>query len=1027
MSFPIRATTLVIIGALLLAPLTYSRPVLASSPEQTASAGALSSSRLRAIASASGVVIQWAPLLETPSLGFNLFRISKGHATQLNPSLIAGSVLIVHGHSQTYSWFDSGGTIDCEYYVESVDLRGNSVFSEATSPVWQAALPTFQQAELLSNLGAGGRTPDSTAVWPADQAKSRSEIAADSSSPESLNDQWTIANQLALKIGVRSDGWYRITQAQLVAAGFDTTGDARNLQLFVTGAEVAIHVSRESGALTSADYLEFWGQGLDTPSSDTQIYWLINGVGPGRRMAVKGELGLAAPPIETLTAPKTTDTRNGGSWYSGLPYIAEKTVTVIQPDRAKSPERNDNQTAPADRLTIFTPSIEPPTPSANKSVVEKPAAEPLSPAPITEPDSKAPSAKATVDRSPKLSRPVRRSRQPSTVRSSRKYRRHRSKSMRHRNHAVVTSSATPAFTYSVQHNERNIYYPAALNGARENFFGPIVGSNGTSVTIPLHRIDQTSSAQAQVQVAIQGVNFVNHQVRVLVNGSAAGLISFVDETSTNQTFPIPASWLIDGDNEIKLAPVHPDLCATAPNDPRCSDLSVAEYVRVTYPHTFSAENDSLQFSVKSNQSAKIDGFSTSNIRMLDVTDPAAIQEVRPILETSGLGFSATVPESGKGKARRIVVLPQSRLSQPVSLTLNQPSTLNGSNNAGGLVIIAFKDFMPALAPLVEQRRTQGYVVKLVNVEDVFDEFSYGVHDPQAIRDFMLRAKTAWSQPPDYLMLVGDATYDPRNYMGSGNVDFVPTKQIDTGTISTVTALETASDDWFTDFNDDGIGDISVGRLPAGTVAEANLMVSKIVNYSPANTGNKALLVADTQGSYYFNFEAANDQVASTLPAGMTIQKVYRRLQASDAVANANIIANLNSGQSVTVYSGHGNVNIWGGSIFTSTDAAALTNGNRLSFIVVMDCLNGYFDDPQTKSLGESVLSAPNGGAVASFASSGLTIPDGQHQMGFKMFQLLYGGTPIAIGDASRLAKSATTDMDVRRTWILLGDPTLRIR
>src|SRR5262249_19831397 len=126
-------------------------------------------------------------------------------------------------------------------------------------------------------------------------------------------------------------------------------------------------------------------------------------------------------------------------------------------------------------------------------------------------------------------------------------------------------------------------------------------------------------------------------------------------------------------------------------------------------------------------------------------------------------------------------------------------------------------------------------------------------------------------------------------------------------------------------------------------------------------------------------------------------------------------------------SGHGNVNIWGGSIFTANDATALTNGNRLSFIVGMDCLNGYFADPTLKSLAESFVGAPNGGAVASFASSGLTIPDGQHEMGSRMFQLLYGGASIPIGDASRQAKSATNDMDVRRTWILFGDPTLKIR
>jgi len=88
---------------------------------------------------------------------------------------------------------------------------------------------------------------------------------------------------------------------------------------------------------------------------------------------------------------------------------------------------------------------------------------------------------------------------------------------------------------------------------------------------------------------------------------------------------------------------------------------------------------------------------------------------------------------------------------------------------------------------------------------------------------------------------------------------------------------------------------------------------------------------------------------------------------------------------------------------------------------------GYFADPSLQSLAESLLKAPNGGAVASFASSGLTIPDGSHDMGLRMFQLLYGGSSNRHGDASRQAKTATDDIDVRRTWILFGDPTLKIR
>jgi hypothetical protein len=163
---------------------------------------------------------------------------------------------------------------------------------------------------------------------------------------------------------------------------------------------------------------------------------------------------------------------------------------------------------------------------------------------------------------------------------------------------------------------------------------------------------------------------------------------------------------------------------------------------------------------------------------------------------------------------------------------------------------------------------------------------------------------------------------------------------------------------------------------------------------------------------------------------MTVQRVDRRLQPSDAVASANIIANMNSGQALVNYSGHGNVDTWtDASIFTTDNAEVLNNGVKLPLVVVMDCLNGYFQEPSPtfSGLAEAFLQAPNGGAVASFASSGLTIPDGQHVMNLQLYTLLYGSQPIALGDAIKISKAATSDIDVRRTWIFFGDPSMRIR
>ncbi len=440
-------------------------------------------------------------------------------------------------------------------------------------------------------------------------------------------------------------------------------------------------------------------------------------------------------------------------------------------------------------------------------------------------------------------------------------------------------------------------------------------------------------------------------------------------------------------------------------------------MRISYPRSFKANNDSLQFTIKATQSPRIDGFTTPNIRIFDITDSTAIKELHPIIDSNGAEFAATVSPGSRGKARRIVALTDAQVLHPVSLILNQSSTLNQDSNAADLLIISHRDFIPSLASFVTQRHNRdGFTVKVVDVEDVYDEFSYGAHSPQSIKDFLSLASSKWAQPPRYLLLVGDASYDPRNYMGNGKWDFVPSMHVDT------LSMEADSDDSLGDFDGDGVPELAIGRLPARSISEANVMVSKTVNFSPADVPQTALMVADNPVGY--DFEAFDEHLMTLLPASMSVQRVYR---SSDPTPRDHIITKINQGVALVNYSGHGNIDIWAGPVFSSSDALALNNGKRLPFVTVMDCLNGFFSDPLLEGLAESLLKAPNGGAIASFASSGLTSAIPQHEMGERMFQLLYGPQSIAIGDASRQAKSATQDIDVRRTWILFGDPTMKVR
>src|SRR5262249_44402276 len=146
----------------------------------------------------------------------------------------------------------------------------------------------------------------------------------------------------------------------------------------------------------------------------------------------------------------------------------------------------------------------------------------------------------------------------------------------------------------------------------------------------------------------------------------------------------------------------------------------------------------------------------------------------------------------------------------------------------------------------------GISTAVVDVDDVYDEFNFGIRDPQAIRAFMQNAQQQWKTAPRWLMLVGDASMDPRNYLEMASADYVPTKLV------TTTPLMAPMDGWFPDFNNDNIAAIPVGRIPVRTADEAARIFGRLTSRgTPSGTwANSALFVADVSDDFDFAGAAA---------------------------------------------------------------------------------------------------------------------------------------------------------------------------
>jgi len=559
-----------------------------------------------------------------------------------------------------------------------------------------------------------------------------------------------------------------------------------------------------------------------------------------------------------------------------------------------------------------------------------------------------------------------------------------------------------SFPYTIERKDKLFYVAAVKNGDAENFFGAIVTNSSVNQVVTLQNVASGAGAAA-VDIALQAFTSGSHDVAVLLNGSAIGTISFGGLSAGSLTTSVPQSLLTEGANVFTL---------TSQNGP--SDVSLVDHIRVTYSHTFKADNNALRFSANGGQLVAVDGFSSSDIRLVDVTDPAAVQDVKVLVKAGNGGYSITATAAGAGN-RLLLAFTDGVVKGAAGVSLNKLSNLTNPNQGANLVIITRADFSSSLDALKALRQNQGLSVTVVDVEDIYDEFSFGQKTPYAIRDFLSFAKSNWKKAPQFVLLAGGASFDPRNYLNIGDYDAVPTKLIDT------VVNETASDDWFADPKGETLPELAIGRLPARTAGELATMVSKIVSYDSQSPSESALLVSDRNDG--FDFDAATAIVKDLLPTDIRAIEVNRNLT-DDVTARAEVLDAINQGQKLVNYAGHGSASTWRANLLTTGDAPGLSNGSSLSLFVSMTCQNGFFIDPRAGSLAEALMKS-NAGAVAVWASTGITTPSGQGLMDREVIrQLFSGGT---IGQATAQAKAAMLDTDVRRTWILFGDPSARVK
>ena len=584
--------------------------------------------------------------------------------------------------------------------------------------------------------------------------------------------------------------------------------------------------------------------------------------------------------------------------------------------------------------------------------------------------------------------------------------------------------------YSTVHAEENHVVWGGTPGAPDTDYwtwAKLTAPTSASYSVPVPS-PVTDGSDAVVKVCFQGytndaVSHPNHHTRILLNGTVIGDASWDGAVVYTQEIAVPSNLLTDGANTVTVA---------LPGDTGAIvDTILLNWIEISYPRRYEAVNGALTFSAQGSgrTAIQVTGSTGEDLVLYDITDPKAVKPVTGFsVQADGHGGYTVSFEDDPAGSKTWTLTTSALVSKPANLKLCKSTGLSDASNGADYILITPRDFIQAAQPLITFRKQQKLRVTTVSVEDIYDEFSHGLPDPQAIKDFLTQAYTGWKRPaPSYVLLLGDATIDYRNYLNAGKVSRVPTHFAFETTVGLI-----CTDNWFVAVDgNDALPDMMIGRIPAASAQAVSGVVKKIVAYEKLKKyqPQKALFVADSAEP---SFQDDSETLISALTSGYEAERVYLASYANVATATQDILTRMNEGMLISNYIGHGNMTQWAaGGLFQPSDVSLLGNPQKLTFVVALDCLNGYFALTDRYCLGEEFVIAGNGGSMASFATSGLGYEWENQLLGEQVFQSIFQKKNAVLGVIATQSKinayASGASEDLVNNFTLLGDPATRLK
>ena len=461
---------------------------------------------------------------------------------------------------------------------------------------------------------------------------------------------------------------------------------------------------------------------------------------------------------------------------------------------------------------------------------------------------------------------------------------------------------------------------------------------------------------------------------------------------------------------------------------------------------------------KSVAPGRITGFTirslSTNAQIWDVTDHLNVKQIQYSRNGENIAF-----KSATDTLKTYIAFTTDNAIVPLIKQTAVPNQDLHSSSPADMIVLThplFRAYAEELADI--HLKNDGLISLIVTPEQIYNEFSGGIPDIVAIRNFLrmkyMKQKGS-AHPLKYLLLFGDGSYENKT-PPPNNPDFIPTYQSQN---SNVVVSSFTSDDFYGLLGDgegeaDGKEAIGIGRLPVSDTTQAGIVLSKIKRYlDPVNMGdwkNVICLSADDEdgNTHISDAEGLAVVINDSVPA-YNIDKIY--LDAFPQVTTVNgqsypevnkaINDRINSGCLIFNYTGHGNANgLAAERVVTTEDINSWKNGGKLPLFITATCEFSRFDDIDINivtrqmtgkpSGGEMVLLNKGGGGIALMSTTRVVYSGPNYDLNRNIFSCAFNhdelGNPLGFGDIIKIAKNNSGAGPNKRNFTLLGDPALKL-